>query len=163
MMVLAAKAVGATERWQLEGFSPGLASGRVGVKTGLRGSAPGEAQCPISLLLRYGDEWTDWRTTWGGSVGNEETLDLEQNEDIVAISGYSRDGLDSITSLLVESSSGRSWGPYGTLKPDDGSLQSSPNTLSNGLRLRHISGGHTKQIISKYILRWLHQPPPPLP
>ena len=123
--------------------------------TPLRGSAPGEAQCPISFLLRYGDVWTDWRTTTDVNAGKEEILPLETKEDIVAISGYSEDRYGLTGSLQAESSAGRSWGPFGDHKPDARcSLRSSPSAPRNGLRLKHISGDQT---VNKYILRWLHQ------
>ena len=123
--------------------------------TGLLRSAPGEAQCPISFLLRYGDVWTDWRKTCDGSVGEEESFELAAKEDIVAISGYSYSRGDTI-SLKAESSAGRSWGPHGDHKPLDGfnRLRSSPDAPTNGLRLNHLSGDQTE---NKYILRWLHQ------
>ena len=157
MIVSAVKAVGATERWRLEGNSPGLPSRRVAEATTFRGSEPGEAQCLISFLLRYGYVWTDWRTTssWEGS--KEETLDLDQTEDIVAISGYSWDWSGGTISLQAESSEGRRWGPFGRhelcrYKTGAGTgLRASPQ----GLRLNHISGDQTH---CKYILRWLlHQ------
>ena len=157
MMVSAAKAVGATERWRMERNSPGSPSRRVLLASPLRGSAPGEAQCPISFLLRYGDVWTDWRTTSNRSAGKEEILPLKTNEDIVAISGYSYDSHGSTASLQAESSAGRSWGPFGLgeHKPYSGrSLRSSPSAPRNGLRLKHISGDQTRD---KFILKWLHQ------
>ena len=118
-------------------------------------SAPGEAQCPISFLLRYDDVWTDWRTTSWGDAGKEEILQLEQNEDIVTISGYSYDRDGDSLSLQAESSAGRSWGLFGGHKPVYGrSLRSSPSAPRNGLRLKHISGDQT---VNKYILRWLHK------
>ena len=118
-------------------------------------SAPGEAQCPISFLLRYGDVWTDWRTTSIGDAGKEESFELSNKEDIVAISGYSYDR-DGVTgSLQAESSAGRSWGPHGSHTPSDGwSLRSSPDAPTNGLRLNHLSGDQTR---GKIILRWLPQ------
>ena len=152
----AAKAVGATERWRLDPNSPGSPSRRMrDMAATLLRSAPGEAQCPISFLLRYGDVWTDWRRTSGGDARNEETLQLEKNEEIVAISGYRDDDYGSTTSLQAESSAGRSWGPHGRHFSHGGySLRSSPDASSNGLRLNHLSGDQTE---SKYILRWLHQ------
>ena len=118
-------------------------------------SAPGEAQCPISFLLRYGDVWTDWRTTSGGDAGKEESLELSAKEDIVAISGYSDDRDGDTFSLQAESSAGQSWGPHGTHTPYGGiSLRSSPDAPTNGLRLNHLSGDQTR---GKIILRWLHQ------
>ena len=151
----AAKAVGATERWRLDPNSPGSPSRRVRVVTPLLRSAPGEAQCPISFLLRYGDVWTDWRTTSRFVPGKEETLQLEEHQDIVAISGYSNDQFGITRSLQAESSAGRSWGPHGFHKPGVGkSLRSSPDAPSNGLRLNHLSGDQTT---NKRILRWLHQ------
>ena len=145
---------GLTERWRLDPNSPGSPSRRVRATTLLR-SAPGEAQCPISFLLRYGDVWTDWRSTSGGNPDKEETLQLSAKEDIVAISGYSHDSTGHTRSLRAESSAGRSWGPHGDHTPDDGySLRSSPDAPTNGLRLNHLSGYQTRD---KYILRWLHQ------
>ena len=143
---------GLTERWRLDPNSPGSPSGTVA--TGLVRSAPGEAQCPISFLLRYGDVWTDWATTCGNDAGKEESLQLSAEEDIIAISGYSYDR-DGVTgSLQAESSAGRSWGPHGTHTPLDArSLRSSPDAPTNGLRLNHLSGDQT---MGKYILRWLH-------
>ena len=123
--------------------------------TTLRGSAPGEAQCPISFLLRYGDVWTDWRTTSSYEAGKEENLQLEEKEEIVAISGYSFDRDGDTRSLQAKSSAGRSWGPHGWHTPrDDTSLRSSPDAPTNGLRLNHLSGDQTEFNI---ILRWLHQ------
>ena len=146
---------GLTERWRLDPNSPGSPSRRVSVASPLFRSAPGEAQCPISFLLRYGDVWTDWRTTSGISAGKEETLELAAKEDIVAISGYSWDRDGDTHSLQAESSAGRSWGPYGSHTPRYGySLRSSPDAPTNGLRLNHLSGDQTR---GKYILRWLHQ------
>ena len=156
MMVSAAEAVGATERWRLEGNSPGSPSRRVTVASTLPGSAPGEAQCPISFLLRYGDVWSDWRTTTSGvNAGKEEILlQLEGNEEIGFINGYSYDKSGSTGSLQAETSAGRSWGPHGDHRSYGGSgLRSSP-AASNGLRLNHISGDQTR---GKIILRWLHQ------
>ena len=145
---------GLTERWRLDPNSPGSPSRRLRVATLLR-SAPGEAQCPISFLLRYGDVWTDWRTTCNYDAGKEETLELSSKEDIIAISGYSRDRSGNTNSLQAESSAGRSWGPHGTHRPGDGvSLRSSPNAPTKGLRLNHLSGNQTG---GKRILRWLHQ------
>ena len=144
---------GLTERWRLDPNSPGSPSRRVA--TGLLRSAPGEAQCPISFLLRYGDVWTDWRTTSSFDAGKEETLQLEKKEEIVAISGYSHDGAGGTRSLQAESSAGRSWGPHGDHTTSGGSsLRSSPDAPSNGLRLNHLSGDQTG---GKIILRWLHQ------
>ena len=124
--------------------------------TTLLRSAPGEAQCPISFLLRYGDVWTDWRkTTSNTDAGKEESLQLSAKEDIVAIAGYSWDRSGSTISLQAKSSAGRSWGPHGDHRPGDGdSLRSSPDAPTNGLRLNHLSGDQT---VNKYILRWLHQ------
>ena len=146
---------GLTERWRLDPNSPGSPSRRGGMATPLRGSAPGEAQCPISFLLRYGDVWTDWRAT-SSYAGKEESLELSAKEDIVAISGYSGDRSGSTYSLQAESSAGRSWGPHGNHTPYGGisSLRSSPDAPTNGLRLNHLSGNQTRD---KYILRWLHQ------
>ena len=145
---------GLTERWRLDPNSPGSPSRRVA--SPLQGSAPGEAQCPISFLLRYGDMWTDWRTTTNIDPGKEETLELSGKEDIIAISGYSLDFDGHTSSLQAASSAGRSWGPHGKHTPDDGyrSLRSSPDAPTNGLRLNHLSGNQTGD---KYILRWLHQ------
>ena len=155
-MVSAAKAVLATERWRMEGNSPGSPSRRMRVALSLLRSAPGEAQCPISFLLRYGDVWTDWRSTNGGNPYKEETLQLSAKEDIVAISGYSYDRGGGTISLQAESSAGRSWGPHGLHTPDDGdrSLRSSPDAPTNGLRLNHLSGNQNG---GKVILRWLQQ------
>ena len=67
---------------------------------GLLRSAPGEAQCPISFLLRYGDVWTNWRSTSSyGGAGKEQTLQVAAKEDIVAISGYSWDKYGHTASL----------------------------------------------------------------
>ena len=153
MTVWAAKAVGATERWRLEGNSP-VSPSSIPVATTLAGSAPGEARCPISFLFRYGDVWTDWRTTTSyNDVSKEETLEL-YNEDIVSMAGYSGDEDGSTFSLQAETSAGRSWGPHGShYRYAGSSLRSSPAT-SNGLRLNHISGDQTK---NKGILRWLLQ------
>ena len=147
---------GLTERWRLDPNSLGSPSRRVRVVATLLRSAPGEAQCPISFLLRYGDVWTDWRTTSYGDASKEETLQLDGNEDIVTISGYSHDFAGSTRSLQAESSAGRSWGPHGGHTPYGGvrSLRSSPDAPINGLKLNHLSGGQT---LNKYILRWLHQ------
>ena len=146
---------GLTERWRLDPNSPGSPSRRVGVATPLLRSAPGEAQCPISFLLRYGDVWTDWRTTGFGNPDKEETLQLDANEDIFAISGYSHDRDGITVSLEAESSAGRSWGPHGDHRPFRGySLRSSPDAPSHGLKLNHLSGD---QIWGNRILRWLHQ------
>ena len=147
---------GLTERWRLDPNSPGSPSRRLQMAPGLLRSAPGEAQCPISFLLRYGDVWSDWCKTDNRDAGREEILPLNQNEDIVAISGYSDYSHGSTASLQAETSAGRSWGPHGDHKPYEAhkpyrSLRSSPAT-SNGLRLNHISGDQ-----NKYILRWLHQ------
>ena len=139
----------------MERNSPGSPSRRVSVAASLRGSAPGEAQCPISFLLRYGNVWTNWRETSRFDAGKEETLQLEEHQDIVAISGFSIDRDGDTRSLQAESSAGRSWGPHGWHRPlDSNSLRSSPDAPSNGLRLNHLSGDQTKD---KYILRWLHQ------
>ena len=148
---------GLTERWRLDPNSPGSPSGTVA--TGLVRSAPGEAQCPISFLLRYGDVWTAWRTTSRYEAGKEESLQLAAKEDIVAISGYSWDGSGDTCSLQAESSAGRSWGPHGSNTPSDArSLRSSPEAPTNGLRLNHLSGNQTEtQTGDKIILRWLHQ------
>ena len=150
---------GLTERWRLDPNSPGSPSRRVSVAltTGLLRSAPGEAQCPISFLLRYGNVWTDWRTTRSDvDAGKEESLQLSAKEEIVAISGYSWDREGDTRSLQAESSAGRSWGPHGNHTPYGGisSLRSSPDAPTNGLRLNHLSGDQT---VGKYILRWLHQ------
>ena len=147
---------GLTERWRLDPNSPGSPLRIVLVAATLLRSAPGEAQCPISFLLRYGDVWTDWRTTTSDvNADKEETLELSGKEDIVAISGYSEDRRGDTRSLKAESSAGRSWGPHGDHTPLDGSsLRSSPHAPTNGLRLNHLSGDQTKD---KYILRWLHQ------
>ena len=124
--------------------------------TALPRSAPGEAQCPISFLLRYGDVWSDWRTTTSGANASKEEslLQLEASEEICSICGYSRDEFGDTYSLQAETSAGRSWGPHGNHKPyGHNSLRSSP-AASNGLRLNHISGDQTH---GKRILRWLHQ------
>ena len=98
--------------------------------------------------------WTDWRTTSNNDAGQEETLDLATGEDITSISGYSEDIKGWTRFLQAETSLGRSWGPHGEHKPDDGySLKSSPATNHGILRLNHISGDQTEY---KYILRWLH-------
>ena len=145
---------GLTERWRLDPNSPGSPSRRVSVAPPLLRSAPGEAQCPISFLLRYGNVWTDWRTTSLSDVGKEEWLQLGDNEDIIAISGYSGDRFGSTRSLQAESSAGQSWGPHGdTSSFGDRSLRSLPDAPSNGLRLNHLSGDQT---LRKHILRWLH-------
>ena len=145
---------------QLKENSPGSASRRIWVAAPLLGFARGEAQCPISFLLRYGDVWTDWCKTSMASAGKEETLELDKDKDILAISGYSYDSTGDTYSLQAESSpswswSRKSWGPYGTHRPYDGrSLRSSP---SNGVTLNHISvsvSGSGSGI--KYILRWLY-------
>ena len=147
---------GLTERWRLDPNSPGSPSRRVGMATWLFRSAPGEAQCPISFLLRYGDVWTDWRTTTNLDAGKEQSFELSAKEDIVAISGYSLNSRADTASLQAESSAGRSWGPHGRHTPLDGyrSLRSSPDAPTNGLKLNHLSGDRTK---NNYILRWLHQ------
>ena len=147
---------GLTERWRLDPNSPGSPSRRVRLATTtLLRSAPGEAQCPISFLLRYGNVWTDWRTTSSFDAGKEESLELSAKEDIVAISGYSDERDGGTESLQAKSSAGRSWGPHGEYTPFGGrSLRSSPDAPSNGLRLNHLSGDQT---VGKYILRWLHQ------
>ena len=100
--------------------------------------------------------WTDWRTTSSDYPGNEETLELNVDEEITKINGYSYGDTSGYTcSLQAETSAGRSWGPHGERSPyDDGrSLRSAP-TAGNGLRLNHISGDQTKD---KIILRWLLQ------
>ena len=146
---------GLTERWRLDPNSPGSPSRRNNMATALLRSAPGEAQCPISFLLRYGDVWTDWRTTSRYDPVKEETLELSGKEDIVAISGYSDDSGGATFSLQAASSAGRSWGPHGDHTPYVGtSLRSSPDAPTNGLRLNHLSGYLTRY---KFILRWLHQ------
>ena len=146
---------GLTERWRLDPNSPGSPSRRVAT---LVRSAPGEAQCPISFLLRYGDVWTDWRKTSRLDAGREEeSLELSSKEDIIAISGCSWDREGDTSSLQAETSAGRSWGPHGDHNPyykSQWSLRSSPDAPTNGLRLNHLSGVQTKD---KYILRWLHQ------
>ena len=121
----------------------------------LPGSAPGEAQYPISYFFRYGDVWTDWRTTSFDSAGNEETLELSSNEHVAKIAGYSWDVDGDTCTLQAKTSAGRSWGPYGSHSPAGGrgSLRSSPAT-SKGLRLNHTSGDQTK---NNMILRWLLQ------
>ena len=147
---------GLTERWRLDPNSPGSPSRRMlpPLRLLLR-SAPGEAQCPISFLLRYGELWTDWHRTSRYDADKEESLELAAEEDIIAISGYSLDWVGDTRSLQAESSAGRSWGPHGTHTPRDGySLRSSPDAPTNGLRLNHLSGDQTK---AKIILRWLHQ------
>ena len=124
--------------------------------TTLTGSAPGEAQCPISFLFRYGNVWTGWRRTINvGGGGKEETLELSSKEDIVNMAGYTWDLDGNTRSLQAETSAGRIWGPHGDHTPADGkkSLRSSPAT-GNGLRLNHISGDQTP---GKIILRWLLQ------
>ena len=143
---------GLTERWRLDPNSPGSPSRRVNMAPTLLRSAPGEAQCPISFLLRYGDVWTDWRkTSWGDGADKEETLQLEEHQEIVAISGYSWDRFGWTGSLEAESSAGRSWGPHGYHTPDSRcSLRSSPDAPTNGLRLNHLSGDQTRD---KHILR----------
>ena len=84
----------------------------------------------------------------------DTVLQLEEDDDIVAISGYSSDSFGWTLSLQAETSAGRSWGPHGYHKPYGyNSLRSSP-AASNGLRLNHISGDQTED---KSILRWLHQ------
>ena len=144
---------GLTERWRLDPNSPGSPSRSI-VATTLRGSAPGEAQCPISFLLRYGDVWTDWRTTSNAGAVKEESLELSGKEDIVAISGYSHDREGDTFSLQAASSAGRSWGPHGNHTSESWkSLRSSPDAPTNGLRLNHLSGNQT---FDKFILRWLH-------
>ena len=152
---------GLTERWRLDPNSPGSPSRRVRVAPTLLRSAPGEAQCPISFLLRYGDVWTDWRTTSRASAGKEDSFELAAEEDIIAISGCSYVWNGATASLQAESSAGRRWGPHGGHFPTGGhyssdgrSLRSSPNAPTNGLRLNHLSGDQT---YGKRILRWLHQ------
>ena len=110
----------------------------------------------VSFLFRYGDVWSnvwsDWRTTSEFDAGKEETLEVEFNEEIASIAGYSWDNIGDTESLQAETSAGRSWGPHGEHKSESwNSLRPSPAT-SNGLRLNHISGDQ-----NKYILRWLHQ------
>ena len=163
---MSAKAVGATEKLQLEENSLQLASRRIPPRRilprripalPLPGSAPGEAHCPITFFLRYGKVWTDWRRTSRASADKEETLLLNSNvnEEITAISGYSFDRFGDTCSLQVESSAGRSWGPHGNHRSyDETSFRSSTDASSNGLKLIHISGDHTD---TKYILRYLHQ------
>jgi len=108
------------------------------------------------IRARYDDVWTDWRTTGDIEVGKEEILPLEQNEDIVAISGYSWDKYGYTATLQAESSAGRSWGPFGDHKPSgSNSLRSSPSAPRNSLRLKHISGDQTYE---KYILRFHWEP-----
>ena len=104
----------------------------------------------MGAWIRYGDVWSDWRKTRSNDgIGEEETLELKSNEDIVAISGYSWDEYGSTSSLQAETSAGRNWGPHGLHIPDDStSLRSSP---SNGLRLNHISGSES---VGKIILRY---------
>ena len=156
----AAKAVGATERLQLEQNSQGSPSRRIGVAIPLPGSAPGEAQCPTSFIIRYGDVWTDWReTTSRANADKEITLELDKDKDIENISGYSYDKSGTTCSLQAKSSAGyfskllssNSWGPHGDHTSSPGrSLRSSPDPPSNGLRLNHCSGSTTE---NKYILR----------
>ena len=146
---------GLTERWRLDPNSPGSPSRRVRVPPGLLRSAPGEAQCPISFLLRYGDVWTDWRTTSNGDADQEETLDLSTGEGINYISGYSDDTNGTTYSLQAETSAGRQWGPFGDHSAGYGHggkrLCSSPPT-SSGLRLHHLSGDESEV---NWIIRWL--------
>ena len=154
---MSATKAGATERWRLDPNSPGSPSRRVSLTTKLFRSAPGEAQCPISFLLRYGGQvwWTDWRTVSDDADGEEESFELSAKEEIVAISGYSNDWNGDTGSLQAKSSADRRWGPHGSHGPRGGySLRSSPDAPTNGLRLNHLSGNQTRR---KYILRWLHQ------
>ena len=131
--------------------SPSRRVQRIPTWSPLPGSAPGEAQYPISYFFRYGDVWTDWRTTSFDSAGKEETLELFSNEHVAKIAGYSWDVDGDTTTLQAKTSAGRSWGPHGDHYPSNRrSLRSSP-AASNGLRLNHISGDQTR---NKIILRW---------
>ena len=96
--------------------------------------------------------WSDWHTTNGVFGPREETLDLATGEHITSISGYSYDEGGTTDSLQAETSAGRQWGPFGDHRDDsDNSLRSSPPT-SSGLRLHHLSGDQSENIM---ILRWL--------
>ena len=113
--------------------------------------------CNVHLISsRYGNEWSGWHTISisDHAAGREETLVLASGEEITSISGYSEDIKGWTRFLQAETSLGRSWGPHGEHKPDDGySLKSSPATNHGILRLNHISGDQTEY---KYLLRWLY-------
>ena len=107
------------------------------------------------ISSRYDNEWSTWRETSEWAAGNDEkTLELSSDEEITSIAGFSDNRDGDTRSLQAETSTGRSWGPYGYHLPFDGlSLRSSPAT-NHGLKLNYISGDETEY---KYILRWLHQ------
>ena len=97
--------------------------------------------------------WSRWRKTSSWTASQEETLELAANEDIAHISGYSCDDYGTTSSLHVETSTGRRWeqGDY-HFGSDYRSLRSSP-AISNGLRLKYISGNESRD--DRVIVRWL--------
>ena len=113
---------------------------------GLVGSGRGEIQrFSDLLLLRYGNNWTDWRRGGSDDGSQEEMLELDttKEEAVTAVSGYSFDNDGDTYSLLATTTAGRSWGPHGEHKPYEGftSLRNSPG---GKLRLRFLSGDQTE-------------------
>ena len=120
-----------------------------------RAYEPGEASSNFpDGFLRYGPNmWGDWHKVGSHGIDGEEgILELGENEEICAIAGHSFDRTGLTFSLQAETSTGRSWGPFGDFKLDFGrSLRSSGSPKK---RLTHISGDDT---FDNYILRWLPQ------
>ena len=104
---------------------------------------------PDYSACRYGDFWAPRRRVSSGVVkeGGNETLVLEEGEEILGISGYSEE-LHGYTLSLVVTTSQQEWGPWGVHSQEPGtrrSLRSSP--AISGIRLTHMTGDTAEDAI----------------
>ena len=92
--------------------------------------------------------------------GGNETLVLEDGEEMLGISGYSEE-LHGYTLSLVVTTNQREWGPWGVHSQEPGarrSLRSSQpaTTATPGVRVTHMSGDTAEDAI-KLRFHWAPQ------
>ena len=91
-------------------------------------------------VCRYGQTWADWRKVAASSSGRTESLTLEEEEWVTALTGQSWDDSGNTIYLDVTTSSGRRWQQGGQEEYSFYSLRPSP---ALGGRLSHLSGTET--------------------
>merc|ERR1712013_1310 len=114
------------------------------------------------IRLRYGNTWAPWRRCSDiDDGGEEEIIELGSNEGINRLRGCSW-ATGNTRSLEATTTTGRTWGPHGSHKPDAilhldvdletlGIFSLRPSPDANNLTLRFISGDQTAY---KWILRF---------
>ena len=97
--------------------------------------------CTVTPVCRYGETWADWRTV-GIRYGDARTecLTLEEEEEVIAVTGQSCDSYVGTLYLDVNTSAGRRWQQGRQREESRYSLRPSP---AMGGRLSHLSGRDT--------------------